>query len=239
MPGGLPRSSTRAGSTLLVEAVHPVHLDERLAHQELARWFDPAHTSAHCGWPRASPCEAARICGPVHVREHRHLGRIVVHLVVRSELVIPLELPGIRVQRDHAIAVQIVAEPVRPSQSGAGFPVPQYVRFDSGSYAPVFHTAAPPRLPRIAAQVSFPGSPGSGIVWKRQTSVPVFASNAAMIPRRAPIPAGRADDHFVLDHQGSVRDRIAVRWPRPRPWSSTATCRSWRRPRRCARPTFP
>ena len=68
------------------------------------------------------------------------------------------------------------------------------MRFSSGSYEPVSQAAAPPcfqasgsqyvvGLGGHGSQVSWPGSPGPGMVWKRQTSSPVSASSAAMNPR--------------------------------------------------------
>src|SRR4029453_13677353 len=70
-----------------------------------------------------------------------------------------------------------------PSQSGPGFPVPQYVRFSSGSYEPVTQIGAPPCIHESPPHVSWPASPGPGTVLKRQTSLPVLTPPAAMKPR--------------------------------------------------------
>ena len=42
--------------------------------------------------------------------------------------------------------------------------MPQYVRFNAGSYEPVTHTDPPPYFQASPVQVSCPGSPGPGIV---------------------------------------------------------------------------
>jgi hypothetical protein len=42
--------------------------------------------------------------------EHRHLRGVVVELVVRRELVVPLQLAGVGVERDDAVAIEVVAE---------------------------------------------------------------------------------------------------------------------------------
>ena len=43
-------------------------------------------------------------------------------------------------------------------------PIPQKVRLVSGSYDPVTHTEAPPVFQESPAQLSWPGSPGPGMV---------------------------------------------------------------------------
>src|SRR5262245_13369132 len=75
-----------------------------------------------------------------------------------------------------------------PFPVGLGLPVPQNVRFVSGSYAPVFQTPAPPIFHDSPLHESLPGSPGPGMVYVRQTSLPVLASKAATKPRIAPSP---------------------------------------------------
>src|SRR5438093_12760849 len=42
--------------------------------------------------------------------EHGYLRGVVVHLVVRCELVIPFQLAGVGVERNHAIGIQVVTE---------------------------------------------------------------------------------------------------------------------------------
>src|SRR6185369_18040016 len=42
---------------------------------------------------------------------YRHLRRVVVQLVMRRELVVPLEFAGVCVERHDAVAVEVVAKP--------------------------------------------------------------------------------------------------------------------------------
>src|SRR4029079_14073070 len=70
-----------------------------------------------------------------------------------------------------------------PSQSGPGFPVPQYVRFNSGSYEPVTQMGAPPCIHESPPHVSCPASPGLGTVLLSHTYFSCVASHAAMKPR--------------------------------------------------------
>ena len=65
---------------------------------------------------------------PIDVGEDWNLGRIPIELVMRRELVIPLELARIRVESDHRAAIEIVTEPgiAIPVGTGvAGSPVRQ------------------------------------------------------------------------------------------------------------------
>src|SRR4029078_12902112 len=64
-------------------------------------------------------------------------------------------------------------------QPGLGLPVPQKVRFVSGSYEPVTQMGAPPCCHESSGQVLLPGSPGAGTVLNRHTSAPVRTSYAA------------------------------------------------------------
>ena len=59
-------------------------------------------------------------CRPSHVGQHRDLHRIVVEIVVRRELVIPFQLAGIGIERDHGIAVEVVAGAVVAVPIGPG-----------------------------------------------------------------------------------------------------------------------
>src|SRR5919199_1922292 len=72
-----------------------------------------------------------------------------------------------------------------PSKSGAGLPVPQYMRLSSGSYMPVTQQLPPPRAHASpsAGQVADPRSPGFGTVYVRQTCRPVSIWNASRWPR--------------------------------------------------------
>src|SRR3954470_14402365 len=67
---------------------------------------------------------------------------------------------------------------------GPPLPVPQKVRLVAGSYVPVTHTEPPPVFHWSPfGQVSLPGSPGAGMVYVRQHSLPVSTSNPATNPR--------------------------------------------------------
>ena len=91
---------------LFIEAAGPIHLDKRFAEQELS-----GCAIEHVEEPIAvcPKHDFARTALPLHIRKHGNLGGVVVELVVRRELVVPLQLAGIGVERDHGAAVQIVA----------------------------------------------------------------------------------------------------------------------------------
>ncbi len=56
-----------------------------------------------------------------------------------------------------------------------------------------------------------PGSPGSGMMWKRQASLPVSRVVGGDEPADAVLAARHADDHLVLHHQRRHGQRIAER----------------------------
>src|SRR5262252_19661 len=67
---------------------------------------------------------------------------------------------------------------------GPALPVPQNVRFVSGSYVPVTQIGPPPVFHSSPfGHVSLPGSPGAGTVYVFQISLPVSGSKAATNPR--------------------------------------------------------
>src|SRR6185436_17122015 len=71
------------------------------------------------------------------------------------------------------------------SYIGTGFPVPQIVNRVVGSYEPVCQSPPPPVFQElfVSFHVSLPGSPGLGMTYHRQSSLPVLASSAAIQPR--------------------------------------------------------
>ena len=74
----------------VVEAEVPVLLHERFAEQELAgRAIE--HVSKPLRFAHSITLRGRAF--PVDVGEHRHLHRVPVELVVRRELVVPLQLP--------------------------------------------------------------------------------------------------------------------------------------------------
>ena len=54
----------------------------------------------------------ARTPADLDIAQHRHLRRIPIELIVRRELVVPLELSCIGIQRDHRRAIQVVAHAI-------------------------------------------------------------------------------------------------------------------------------
>ena len=126
--GDLAGHALRAA--LGIEAVHPVHLHERLAEQELA-----GDAIEHVGQPVAVGPQhhLPRPAAPLDVGEHRHLRRVVVHLVVRRELVVPFQRAGVGVERDDAVAIEVVAQTRAAVPVGRGLPVPKNTRLVSGS----------------------------------------------------------------------------------------------------------
>ena len=99
------------------------------------------------------------------VGEHGHLRGVVVHLVVRRELVMPFQLAGVGVERDHAVGVEVVAEPdvaVACRARDCRFPR------TSGSFRDrtrrCSRSPAPPVFQDSPDHVSLPGSPGPGMV---------------------------------------------------------------------------
>src|SRR5262245_41043150 len=76
-------------------------------------------------------------------------------------------------------------------KSGAGFPVATNTSPAAGSSEKGVQTAPPPVAASVAPQVSAPGSPGRGMVLKRQTGSPSFSLNAPTQPLMGTsLPAG-------------------------------------------------
>ena len=153
---------------------------------------------SRCGWPAAAICGAPL---PFRVHQHQWLFRVPVPDVVRSELVIPFELAGLRIERQDARRSKdcrppLVAVVIRAGI--AGRPVEQCP--SSGSYVPVSQVCRLVCSMSFPFQVSEPGSPGSGTVQKRQTSLPVACRRRRR--NRAPLLAARGSgDHQIPDHQ--------------------------------------
>ena len=169
MPGRLRRLDRPA---VRVEPAHPVHLDERLAQQEFSGRAIEHIVVAVAIRPQQRLQRRALQCD---VREHRHLYGVVVVAIVRRELVVPPQPPGVGVERHDRGRVKVVAGPLIVAVVGAdvaGAPVGQIQIGIVGSGDPDRSAAVFPRL-RIAivvrlgghcSQVSCPGSPGPGTV---------------------------------------------------------------------------
>ena len=87
------------------------------------------------------------------IHQHRDLRPIPVHHVMRCELKMPLQLPGIRVKRDNRIAVQIVALPditVEIRRRVPNRPIQQVQLWIVASGQPCGATRMHPRVPRPA-----------------------------------------------------------------------------------------
>ena len=159
-------------TTLRIEAVHPVHFHIGLAQQEFA---GDAIEHVHQAIAVGPQHHLARLALPGDVGQHRHLRRVVVQLVMRRELVVPFQLACIGIERDHAVAVEVVA------QARAAIPVGRRI-----ARAPVDQVRSRDRRRRGSrsrrrpsarnrrTRFHAPASPGPGMVWNFQTSRPVL-----------------------------------------------------------------
>ncbi len=139
-----------------------------------------------CGSPQPAVCAAVHDIG---VDKNRGFHGVVVKKIVRRELEIPLQLSGVRVESQDAIGVQIVSRPrARHRNPGPDcwFPSKCIELRDRKCRASRWCHRRVNRL--SPGQLSEPGSPGAGIVQKRQTSLPVSASYAATNPRTPSSP---------------------------------------------------
>ena len=126
-PRRLPRRLWRRDRPpFVVEAARPVHLDERRAGEEAAVGAVEHVEEAVAIGPEH---RLRRRAAPVEIGEDGDLHRVVVVGVVRRELEVPLQLPGIGVERDDRVGIEVVARPLigvpvgardcrRPSTSG-------------------------------------------------------------------------------------------------------------------------
>src|SRR5262249_54969931 len=92
---------------VFIEAAHPVDFHEGLALQEFAgRAVKHIHQTVTIR-PKHGLAHLALV---LDVCQYRHLSGVVVHLIVRGELVVPLQFAGVRVKSDHAVRIEIVTE---------------------------------------------------------------------------------------------------------------------------------
>ena len=87
---------------------------------------------------------------PLDVGQHRHLRRVVVDFVVRRELVVPLQLAGVGVERDDAVAVQVVAETLAAVPVGRGIAGAEVDEVRLGVVRAAVPDAGAAGLPRVA-----------------------------------------------------------------------------------------
>ncbi len=182
-----------------VETACPVHLDKWAAGKKFA-----GHTVQDVKESIAIAPEHqfARTAVPIRIRQDGNLHRVIVVGVARCELEIPLEFPGIRVEGDGRIRVQVIAGslfrvPVRTGISGA--PIGQVEIGIVGTGNPDGSAAMFP----IATSPTFV----AGFPWLGdRIKAPGFFSGASFEggdkAANPELTSGDADDHFVFDHQG-------------------------------------
>ena len=139
-----------------------------------------------------------------------NLRRVPVELVVRRELIVPLQLARIGIERDHRAAVQVVARPsgAVPVRSGiAGAPVGEVRLGIVRTGHPDRRAAVHPRVaaPRFVARLAWPG---------HGVEAPHFFAGLH-VPRGdeaadAELTAGGSGDHFVLHDERRHGERVAV-----------------------------
>lgn len=136
-----------------------------------------------------------------------------------------------------------------PQKSKAAEPVGQNTMPRAWSRANPVHTLAPPTYRWASGgHVSWPGSPGCGMVWKRQTSLPVRMSKARIGPGAA--GAGPSPRRMPMMSRSSkttpgvvaCRERPEASRPSPslrsmdpsrpkpgmrRPVTASTACRKW------------
>ena len=112
-------SGRRASASFVVETAHPVHLHERFAEQEFAGGAVEDIEDAVAIGPHH---DFARLALPVDVGQHRDLCGVVVEFIVRRELVMPLQLSRVGIQRDDGAGIEIVAWPRISVPVGPGVP---------------------------------------------------------------------------------------------------------------------
>src|SRR5439155_23732336 len=91
---------------LFIEPAGPVYFDKRFAQEELTgRSIQHIEEAIPVG-PEHDLAWAAL---PLHIDQDRNLRRVVIKFIVGRKLVIPFQLAGIRIERDHGTAIEIVA----------------------------------------------------------------------------------------------------------------------------------
>ena len=229
-----------AGNTLrpalVIEAVHPVDLHVRLPEQELARRaIEHVHQAVAIGPQHHLPRPAPER----DVRKHGHLRRVVIQFVVRRELVVPLQLARVGIERDDAVAVQVVAKTLAA--------VPVRCRIARAPERQVRLGVVRRRHSRPRRRRSSTSCPTTCRCRARRDQescrsarLPCRSSRRTRQrwPRIAHVTAGGADDHLVLHDQRRVRDRVAILGD-SRPSYPRSTGRSSRRSPAGARRSCP
>jgi hypothetical protein len=193
------------GAAFFVKARQPVGGSEGLAEEELAR---PAVQHVEDTVAIAPQHDFARLSFPLDIGEHGDLRGIVIHLVMRRELVKPFQLARVGIQREHAIGIQVVAEAAVAVGIGigiAGAPISEVQVGIVGAGVPDGSAAG---LPGVAGPGFVAGLPGSGDTVEAPDLLPGFDVEGGEEIAHAGVAAGGADDDFILDHQRRVGDDV-------------------------------
>ena len=153
------------------------------------------------------------------VREDRRARDVVVPDPVVHRLIVPLPLTGLQIDRDDALAEQVVAVPMTADSSRRSALRPA----DRPSPVPRRPRSAPRRrccrctTTNRSSQVSLPNSPGRGIVWKIHIRLPtpdVESADVALVVALAARHAagqvrGADDDRVAGDDRRGVQADLA------------------------------
>ena len=141
----------------------------------------------------------ARTALPLDVGEHRHLRGVVVQLVVRRELVVPLQLAGVGVERDDAVAVQVVAEPRAAVPVGRRIAGAEEHEVRLGVVGAGVPDAGAAGLPRLARPGLVARLAGTGNRVEAPDLLAGLRVERRDVAADRAVAAAGADDHLVLD----------------------------------------
>ena len=160
--GARVRSRNGLRPSVRVEPGVPVLINERRAGQELSvRPVEHVEVPVAIGVHQ----QLALLAAPHAIDQHHVLHRVPVVPVVRRELVVPLHLSGVRIERDNRVAVEIVHLASRHAiELGRGIsdrPVHEVERGIEAAGQPRRTAAGLPALalPRVVA----------GFAWRRES----------------------------------------------------------------------
>src|ERR1022692_2499302 len=178
---------------MIVQATGPIHVRERLAEEELAGGTvedvekSVAVTPIH---------QLARAAVPVGVHQHGDLRGVIVVTIVGSELKIPFQFSGVRIERHNAVGIEIVAQSLLRVEIRTGIAGAPKDQVEIGIVGT--------RHPRRSAAM-FPGIAGpsvmAGFAWAGdRIESPTFLAADGIIrgdeSANAVLAAGHADHHL-------------------------------------------
>ena len=135
--------------------------------------------------------------------------RVPVPLVVGRELEVPLQLPGVGVERHNRIGVEIVSGANVGVPVGARVADPPIGEIELGVVGAGEPNGASPRLPGIVFPGLMAGLAGAG----DGVELPDLLARLRVVSRQetanAEFAAGRPDDDLVLDNQRRKSERVA------------------------------